>query len=131
MAENRFQRTREDHSRELDEDYVELIEALIREKGEARATDLAERLNVSQVTVSKRVAKLRREGLVYGERYRSIFLTEDGTRLAQSSRDRHRTVLDFLLWLGVSPPVAEVDAEGLEHHVSEETLAAMALALTR
>ncbi len=123
---NRFARTREDHARELDEDYVELIEALLREKGEARATDLAERLNVSHVTVSKRVARLRRSGLLKGERYRSILLTEAGLALAQSSRERHRVVLAFLLGLGVPAEVAQADAEGIEHHVSATTLAAMA-----
>lgn len=128
---NRFSRTREDHSRELDEDYVELIAALIAEKGEARATDLAERLDVSHVTVSKRVAKLRRDGLVWGERYRSIFLTETGAELAARSRERHRIVLEFLLGIGVEREIAEADAEGIEHHVSETTLAAMARAVSR
>lgn len=126
MGPNRFSRTREDHSRELDEDYVELIAALIAEKGEARATDLAERLDVSHVTVSKRVAKLRRDGLVRGERYRSIFLTDSGAELAARSRERHRIVFEFLVGLGVDSETAEVDAEGIEHHVSDTTLAAMA-----
>ena len=129
MGPNRFARTREDHSRELDEDYVELIAALISEKGEARATDLAERLDVSHVTVSKRIARLRRDGLVRGERYRSVFLTDEGAALAALSRERHRIVLEFLLALGVDPETAEIDAEGIEHHVSEITLAAMARAV--
>ena len=128
MGPNRFRRTREDHSRELDEDYVELIAALIQEKGEARATDLAERLDVSHVTVSKRVARLRKTGLVRGERYRSIFLTDAGAALAAQSRERHRIVLEFLMGLGVPRETAESDAEGIEHHVSETTLAAMARA---
>jgi DtxR family manganese transport transcriptional regulator len=38
---------------------------------------------------------------------------------------RHETVLKFLLSLGVSPETAEIDAEGIEHHVSAETLQAM------
>lgn len=130
-ATNRFSRTREDHARELDEDYVELVQALIEEKGEARATDLAERLNVSHVTVSKRVTRLKKTGLVRGERYRSIFLTPKGAALANESRERHRVVLDFLRGLGVPEEVAQADAEGIEHHVSEATLAAMARSLGR
>lgn len=122
---NRFQRTRDDHSRENAEDYVELIESLIRETGEARAVDLAERLGVSHVTVSKTIQRLKREGLVTTQPYRSIFLTDEGLRLAEASRERHRMVLEFLDALGVSKPAAEIDAEGIEHHVSEETLAAM------
>jgi len=122
---NRFQRTREDHSRENAEDYVELIDALIRETGEARAVDLAERLGISHVTVSKTIQRLQREGLVTTQPYRSIFLTDEGQKVAAASRDRHRMVLEFLHALGVSEDVAEADAEGIEHHVSQETLKAM------
>lgn len=125
MSANRFQRTREDHSRERAEDYVELIDALIRENGEARAVDLAQRLGVSHVTVSKAVQRLQREGLVTAQRYRSIFLTEKGAELAAASQARHELVLDFLRAIGVSEEVANVDAEGIEHHVSDETLEAM------
>jgi DtxR family transcriptional regulator, manganese transport regulator len=125
MSTNRFQRTREDHSRERAEDYVEMIDALIRETGEARAVDLAQRLGVSHVTVSKTVQRLQRDGLVTAQPYRSIFLTEAGAQLATSSQLRHDLVLDFLRAIGVSDEVANVDAEGIEHHVSEETLAAM------
>ncbi len=122
---DRFQRTREDHSRENAEDYVELIEALIAETGEARAVDLAERLGVSHVTVSKTVQRLQREGYVTSQPYRSIFLTEKGKEVAATSRERHELVLQFLLALGVPEDVAETDTEGIEHHVSEETLGAM------
>src|SRR5512142_2213668 len=101
MSANRFQRTREDHSRELAEDYVEMIDTLIRETGEARAVDLAERLGVSHVTVSKTIRRLQREGLVTAQRYRSIFLTEKGAGMATSSQARHQMVLAFLRAVGV------------------------------
>lgn len=122
---NRFRRTREDHSRELAEDYVELIDELQLEKGEARAVDLAERLGVSHVTVSRTVRRLVRDGYVLAEPYRSIFLTDQGRELAAASRSRHAQVVAFLLALGVPAEVAESDAEGIEHHVSKQTLEAM------
>lgn len=122
---NRFRRTREDHSRELAEDYVELIDELQLEKGEARAVDLAERLGVSHVTVSRTVRRLVRDGYVLAEPYRSIFLTDQGRELAAASRSRHAQVVAFLLALGVPAEVAEWDAEGIEHHVSQQTLEAM------
>ncbi|MCW5943471.1 MAG: manganese-binding transcriptional regulator MntR [Fimbriimonadaceae bacterium] len=125
MTTNRFRRTRDDHATETAEDYVELIESLIRETGEARAVDLATRMGVSHVTVSKTVQRLQREGLVVTRPYRSIFLTERGIELAHDARERHRLVLRFLLELGVTPDVAEEDAEGIEHHVSPETLEQM------
>jgi DtxR family manganese transport transcriptional regulator len=119
-----FDRTRSDHRSEVAEDYVELIADLIDAKGEARAVDLAERLGVSSPTVNNTVARLQRDGLVQSEPYRSIFLTEDGWALAHSCRRRHEIVVDFLKALGLGEATANADAEGIEHHVSEETLAA-------
>lgn len=125
MAVNRFRRTREAHALETAQDYVEMVEALIREFGEARAVDLAERLGVSPVTVSKTVCRLCRDGYLTKVPYRSVFLTPKGAALAEESRKRHEVVLRFLLALGVPPEVAEEDAEGIEHHVSADTLLAM------
>jgi DtxR family manganese transport transcriptional regulator len=45
-----------------------------------------------------------------------------GQRLAAEARDRHRVVEAFLVALGVSADTARRDAEGIEHHVSAETL---------
>jgi DtxR family manganese transport transcriptional regulator len=115
----------------LAEDYVEMIDSLIRERGEARAVDLAQRLGVSHVTVSKTVQRLQREGFVTALPYRSIFLTEKGAELADASRRRHNLVVDFLLALGVASETAHADAEGIEHHVSDETLTAMSKFLKR
>lgn len=122
---NRFQRTREDHRQETAEDYLELIDTLIRETGEARAVDLASRLGISHVSVGKTVQRLARAGYVTALPYRSIFLTDLGRDIAAKAQARHALVHDFLIALGVSEPVAEADAEGIEHHVSNETLHAM------
>lgn len=105
------------------EDYVELISDLIAETGEARLTDLARNMGVTHATVAKVIQRLQLGGLVESRPYRSIFLTEEGQTLAMRSRERHRAVHDFLLALGVSQMTAEADAEGMEHHVSAETMA--------
>ena len=118
----RFERIRLAHQSEVAEDYVEMIADLIEEKGEARAVDLAARFGVTAPTVNATVQRLVREGLAVSKRYRSIFLTEAGRDLARRCRERHSTVRDFLVSIGVDPETAEADAEGLEHHVSEETL---------
>lgn len=118
-------RTRQDHAQELAQDYVELIADLIDTTGEARVVDLARRLGVTHVTVNRAIHRLQRAGLVMSEPYRAIFLTEAGHRLAKESRARHELVVRFLTALGVPPSVAESDAEGVEHHVSRETLSAM------
>jgi DtxR family manganese transport transcriptional regulator len=120
-----FERARQAHQREVAEDYVELIADLIDVTGEARAVDLAERLGVTNATVNNALNRLTREGLVTRQRYRSIFLTDTGRALAETARERHRLVRDFLVSLGVDPETAEIDAEGIEHHTSEKTLAAL------
>src|SRR5476649_2234761 len=126
-----FTRTRADHSSELAEDYCELIADLIDEKGEARGTDIALRLGVANATVVKTMKRLAERGLVEQEPYRAIFLTGEGWRMAENVKRKHAVVENFLLALGVSAKTAEVDAEGMEHHVSEETLKAMARFLAR
>ena len=100
-----------------------MIAELIEKTGEARLTDLARGLGVTHVTANHTIKRLRRKGLVTSQPYRSIFLTSEGRSLAQESRHRHETVVKFLIALGVPGKVAESDAEGIEHHVSEETLA--------
>ncbi len=123
-AEN-FRRTRLARSAEVTEDYVELIADLIDAGGEARAVDIARGLGVSHATVINTIARLQRDGLVATKPYRAVFLTDEGRRLALWSRRRHETVLQFLLAIGVSEETANADAEGMEHHVSAETLAAL------
>jgi len=122
----KFDRIRRAHQAEVAEDYVEMISDLIEETGEARAVDLAARFGVTSPTVNAIIRRLQRENLVETLPYRSIFLTEAGKALAEASRERHRIVRDFLVTIGVSEPVAEEDAEGVEHHVSEQTLAVFA-----
>jgi DtxR family transcriptional regulator, manganese transport regulator len=117
-------RTRQQHAQERAQDYVEAIADLIASKGEARATDLARSLGVTHVTVVRTVQRLQREDLVTTQPYRSIFLTDAGRKLALKAKARHETVIAFLEALGVSPSSARADAEGIEHHVSNETLAA-------
>ena len=119
-----FDRIRSDHRNEIAEDYVELIADLIDATGEARAVDLANRLGVTNATVTNAITRLQREGLVRSEPYRAIFLTQDGRDLAEHCRRRHRIVYRFLRALGIGEDTARADAEGIEHHVSEETLAA-------
>ena len=85
---------------------------------------------MAQPTVGKTLRRLIAAGLVVQKRYRGVFLTDAGQKIAHESRLRHRTVETFLLSLGVSRETAQIDAEGIEHHVSEETLAAFRRAMT-
>jgi DtxR family manganese transport transcriptional regulator len=119
-----FSKTRREHSMEIFEDYVEAIADLIAECGEARVVELAKRLGVTHVTVTRTVERLQKAGYVDSLPYRAIFLTHSGKALAEFCKERHQIVVSFLKALGISDQTAELDAEGLEHHVSEETLAA-------
>lgn len=119
-----LRRTRKENAEETAQDYVEMIAELISATGEARVTDLARRLGVTHVTVNRTIQRLRRNGLVNALPYRSIFLTDAGRKLSEESRRRHEIVRSFLRSLGVPDAIAHADAEGMEHHVSEETLAA-------
>ena len=122
----RFGKARTAQSTALLEDYVELISDLLSSGGEARPTDIARRLGVSHATAIKSIGRLKREGLAVAKPYRGVFLTELGERLAERVRARHRIVVALLIAVGVPSEAAEQDAEGIEHHVSDTTLAAFA-----
>lgn len=119
-----FQRVREAHASEIIEDYVELIADLSDAEGEARAVDLSRRFGVTPATVANTLKRLERDGYLTAAPYRAIFLTDKGRTLAERCRRRHAIVRDFLAALGIDPVTADEDAEGIEHHVSEQTLAA-------
>ena len=120
----RFSRARTARSAATLEDYTELIADLIAVNGEARMADIARRVGVAHPTVSKTIARLKREGLATARPYRGIFLTEAGVAMAKSARQRHRLVVDVLLAIGAPREAAEADAEGIEHYVSAATLRA-------
>lgn len=118
-------RARLRHSEENTSDYLEAIADLITETGEARVVDLSRILGISKATVTKKVAQLQREGLVRSEPYRSIFLEPVGAKIAAESKRVHIIVREFLLAAGVPAEIAEADAEGIEHHVSNQTILAL------
>lgn len=124
-ARNQHSRTRSDHSTEVAEDYVEAIAQRIQDHGVCRAMDLARQFAVSHVTVNRTVSRLQRDGLVTTTPYAPIELTAKGRKMADASAHRHDIVYRFLLALGVDEQTARVDSEGMEHHVSPETLLRM------
>ena len=121
---DRFTNARANRSTALFEDYTELIADLAEEFGAARITDIARGLGVTHPPANKAVLRLKREGLVISRPYRGVFLTEAGTAMAQRVKARHRLVVRLLIAVGVPPEAAEMDAEGMEHYVSETTLQA-------
>ena len=122
LNSDRFYQVRNARNKEIAEDYTEMIADLIIETGEARIVDLAQRFGVTSPTVNSIIRRLVREGLVESRPYRSIFLTEKGQDLADFCKKRHDIVYHFLISIGVTKKIAKNDAEGIEHHVSKETL---------
>lgn len=122
----RFESTRAAHRDETAEDYVEAIAQLIKQTGTARISDLAQCMGVSHVTVTRIIDRLSKEGLVTKEPRKPIHLTQAGQTMAEESHARHEIILAFLLAIGIDEHQAQIDAEGIEHHTSQQTLAALA-----
>lgn len=107
------------------EDYLERISELIETKGYARVVDIAAELKISQASVTTMVQRLDAEGLVNYEKYRGMVLTEAGQKVAARIAHRHELLTNFLRQLGLDENVISKDVEGMEHHVSSETFAAL------
>lgn len=107
------------------EDYLERISELIKTKGYARVVDVAAELKISQASVTTMVQRLDAEGLVNYEKYRGMVLTEAGEAVAARIAHRHELLTNFLRQLGLDESVIAKDVEGMEHHVSAETFAAL------
>lgn len=120
-----FEVTRSHHSRESAEDYTELIGDLISTKGEARTCDIAGHLGISHVTVIRTLRRLERDGFVKVQPRGPVSLTAEGERTANYCKQRHLLLVEFLLKLHVPRQTAEIDVEGIEHHISKTTLAAI------
>jgi DtxR family transcriptional regulator, manganese transport regulator len=107
------------------EDYLERILDLINTKGYARVADIALGLKISQASVTNMVQRLDAEGLLKYEKYRGLVLTTAGETLARNIMRRHQLLTDFLRMLGIDEEVIYHDVEGMEHHISPQTLHAV------
>lgn len=100
------------------EDYIELIYNLIDTKGYARVSDIAERLTVHPSSVTKMVQKLDKDEYLNYEKYRGFVLTEKGKKIGERLVFRHELLEDFLEIIGVEKENIYHDVEGIEHHLS-------------
>jgi DtxR family Mn-dependent transcriptional regulator len=105
---------------EATEDYLETINSLIAEKGFA-SVDIAERMKVSEPTVTSIVKKLDKEGYLIYEKYGGLKLTQRGKRLAEEMKQKHELIARLGLF-GVEEKIARLDAEKIEHGLRPETL---------
>lgn len=122
---SQYSNIRNQNKNEILEDYVEAIQEISEIKGDVKNADLSIHFGVSQATINKNLKRLISSKLATSEPYRSIFLTDEGKKLAATSKEKHEIVYQFLIKLGVSKKTAQYDSEGIEHHVSDETLKLM------
>ena len=108
------------------EDYLERIHELIEEKGYARVVDIALSLQVKQASVTSMVQKLGELGYLNYEKYRGLILTEKGKQVACDVQKRHETLSRFFSLFGLDRQTQKQDIEGIEHHLSPETVEILA-----
>ena len=111
------EKVREEQHTDRMEDYLEVIYELIRKKGYATQTDISESLNVSLPSVSKMLQRLEESKYLKYEKYRGINLTQEGINVAVNIREKHGLLSEFFKMIGVDEDVANIDAEGIEHHL--------------
>ena len=108
------------------EDYLERIHELFEEKGYARVVDIASSLKVKQASVTSMVQKLAEAGYLKYEKYRGLILTDKGREVARKIQNRHATLSRFFSLFGLSAETQKEDIEGIEHHLSPDTVAVLA-----
>ena len=108
------------------EDYLERIHELIESKGTAHVADIAQSLNVGQLSVTSMVQKLADEGYLRYEKYRSLTLTDAGRAVAERIRNRHVVLASFFTLFDLDDDTQARDIEGIEHHLSSDTLNTLA-----
>lgn len=104
------------------EDYLERIYSLIEEKGYARVSDIAEALEVHPSSVTKMVQKLDKDKYLVYEKYRGLVLTAKGKKIGKRLVDRHSLLEEFMRVIGVAEEHVYQDVEGIEHHLSWESI---------
>src|SRR4051794_8169754 len=104
------------------EDYIEQIYLLIEEKGYARVSDIAEGLEVHPSSVTKMIQKLDKDKYLVYEKYRGLILTTKGQKMGKRLVDRHHLLEQFLTLIGVSEGTIYKDVEGIEHHLSWDSI---------
>lgn len=107
------------------EDYLEAMLMLKEKNGYVRSIDVASLLNVTKPSVSNAVKRLREQGYIETDHSNFITLTESGDKIARSVYERHKSITDFFVSIGVDRAVAAADACRLEHILSEETYSAL------
>ena len=107
------------------EDYLEAILMLKEKNGQVRSIDIADLLEVTKPSVSNAVKRLREKGYIEMDSSSFITLTDTGYEIARNVYERHQTITDLFVSLGVDREVAQEDACRIEHILSEQSYKAL------
>jgi DtxR family Mn-dependent transcriptional regulator len=106
-----------------EEEYLETMYLLYKNKGIIRVKDIAKALRVKPPSVVDALKKLSEKGLVEYEKYDRILLTEKGKKIAEDTYSKHQLLTEFFVdVLGIPPEIAEQDACQFEHYVHDVTV---------
>lgn len=106
---------------ESGENYLEAILILEKRNGIARSVDVANELDFSKPSVSRAVSILKNAGYVEIGSINQLLLTPSGRKIAERVYERHCTLKNYLIQIGVDEKIASDDACRMEHVISEET----------
>lgn len=107
--------------RESSENYLKAIMILKQRRGEIRCIDLARYMGYSRASVSHAVALLRKKGFLEPGG-NGLNLTAKGEELSKRILEKHSFFTRFLVECGVERKKAEMEACGIEHVISDESL---------
>ena len=107
------------------EDYLETILLLSKKTGSVRSIDIVEEMGFSKPSVSVAMKKLRESEFIQMDADGYITLTDAGEKAARQVYERHSTLYDWLVSIGVKEKTAAGDACRMEHILSEEAFKAI------
>lgn len=113
------------HLQESGEMYLETIYILSQKNSSVRSVDVSDYMGYSKPSVSRAVSILKKGGYVTMDADGCLSLTPSGFETAKKIYERHTTLTDFLVRLGVSEETAVQDACKMEHDISDETFEAL------
>ncbi|MEE1054042.1 MAG: metal-dependent transcriptional regulator [Acutalibacteraceae bacterium] len=111
--------------KESGEMYLEAIYVLNKKTGNVRSIDICDYLGYSKPSVSRAMSLLKNGGYVIMDTEGFLSLTDLGVEIAEKIYNRHTTLTDLLVKLGVTPETAAQDACKMEHIISDETFNAI------
>lgn len=103
------------------EDYLEAILVVQEEKGNVRAIDVVNELNVSKPSVSIAMKKLKGRELITIDSNSHIHFTDEGRNIAENVYNKHKLLTNALIAIGVNEEEAIKEACEIEHIISDET----------